>query len=104
MEQRQLGPVVGLGTWARLEAAHHSKLGLAPIALYDVYDQVNPGSTVTVPEVGLPVVVPAAAPKPVPGYTDITVGTNGVYPATPGYDEATGLGAPDVKVLSTKIK
>jgi subtilase family serine protease len=93
-----------LGLWARLEAAHHNKLGLAAIPLYQVYDKVNPGSTVTVPEVGLPVVVPAVAAKPVPGYTDITLGTNGVYPATPGYDEATGIGAPDLKVLTQKIK
>ncbi len=91
-----------LGFWARLETTHHNKLGLASIDLYQVYDKVNPGTTVTNP-VGLPVVVPAPNPQPVPGFTDITVGDNGVYPATPGYDEATGLGAPDVAQLSKAL-
>jgi subtilase family serine protease len=93
-----------LGFWSRLESAHNNKLGLASVPLYQVYDKVNPGTEVTVPEVGLPVVVPAADPKPVPGFTDITLGDNGIYPATPGYDEATGLGAPDVKALMKVIK
>jgi subtilase family serine protease len=92
-----------LGLWARLEAAHHNKLGLASIPLYQVYDTVNPGTTITNPVIGLPVIVPAAAPKPVPGYYDITVGTNGVYPDTPGYDLVTGLGAPDIKQLTKVI-
>jgi pseudomonalisin/xanthomonalisin len=92
-----------LGFWARLESGHGNTLGLASPALYGVYDKVNPGTTVTNPA-GLPVVVPAANPQPVPGFTDITVGDNGVYPATPGYDEATGLGAPDVAKLNSALK
>ena len=32
-----------LGFWARLESAHDNSLGLASIALYSVYDKVNPG-------------------------------------------------------------
>lgn len=92
-----------LGFWARLEAAHHNKLGLASIALYRVYDKVNPGESVSNP-VGLPVTVPSPDPKPVKGFTDITIGDNGVYPATPGYDEATGLGAPDVAKLRRALR
>jgi subtilase family serine protease len=92
-----------LGFWARLQAAHGNKLGLASIPLYQVYDKVNPGTSETTP-VGLTQVIPSPDPAPVPGFTDITVGDNGVYPATPGYDEATGLGAPDVAALSKVIK
>ena len=92
-----------LGFWARLQAAHHGKLGLASIALYRVYDKVNPGESVSNPA-GLPTTVPAANPQPVAGLTDVTVGTNGLYPATPGYDEATGLGAPDVAKLSHAMR
>ena len=32
-------------------------------------------------------------------FLDITVGDNGVYPAKAGYDNATGLGVPDVANL-----
>ncbi|MDQ1744804.1 MAG: kumamolisin [Pseudonocardiales bacterium] len=30
-----------------------------------------------------------------PGFRDITFGTNGAYPAGPGWDPCTGLGVPD---------
>jgi hypothetical protein len=50
------------------------------------------------------VIVPSANPAPVPGLTDIVLGSNGTYAATPGYDFVTGLGAPDVKVLNKVIK
>lgn len=33
------------------------------------------------------------------GFHDIVVGSNGLYPATPGYDYTTGLGTPDVAAL-----
>jgi pseudomonalisin len=92
-----------LGLWARMESAHANKLGLASIDLYRVYDAVNPGTTETTP-VGIPVTIPAPDPKAVPGFTDITVGTNGLYPDLPGYDEVTGLGAPDVDALNKVIK
>ncbi len=38
----------------------------------------------------------AAGHPPYPAFHDITVGNNMNYPATPGYDLATGLGTPDV--------
>lgn len=92
-----------LGAWARMESAHANRLGLASIALYRVYDKVNPGVTNTVPAVGLPVTVPTPNPAPVPGFTDIVLGANGTYAATPGWDFTTGLGAPDVKELTKVI-
>jgi pseudomonalisin len=92
-----------LGLWARMESAHKNKLGLASIDLYRVYDKINPGTTETTP-VGIPVTIPAPDPKAVPGFTDITVGTNGAYADLPGYDEVTGLGAPDIKALTKVIK
>jgi pseudomonalisin len=77
------------GVWSRLESADGNHLGLAAIDLYRLYDKVNPsiGST--------------AAVK---GFTDIVGGTNGLYVATPGYDEVTGIGAPDVKALVPALK
>jgi pseudomonalisin len=77
------------GVWARAESADGNHLGLASIDLYRLYDKVNPsiGST--------------AAVK---GFTDIVGGTNGLYVATPGYDEVTGIGAPDVKALVPALK
>ncbi|GAA4119694.1 S53 family serine peptidase [Nocardioides fonticola] len=92
-----------LAFWARMQAAHHDRLGLASVALYGVYDKVNPGVSQTVPTVGLPVVVPTPNPAAVPGLTDIQLGSNGLYQATPGYDLVTGLGAPDVKALTAAL-
>jgi pseudomonalisin len=92
-----------LGLWSRMESSHNNTLGLASIDFYRVYDAINPGTTETTP-VGIPVTVPAANPSAVPGFTDITVGSNGLYPALPGYDEVTGLGAPDTAALNKVIK
>lgn len=64
---------------------------------------MNPGTKVSDPA-GMPVIVPDPNPKPVPGFTDIVAGTNGVYPAAPGYDLVTGLGAPDVRKLNRVIR
>jgi subtilase family serine protease len=77
------------GVWSRMESADGNHLGLASIDMYRLYDKVNPsiGST--------------AAVK---GFTDIVGGTNGLYVATPGYDEVTGIGAPDVKALGPALK
>lgn len=87
-----------LGAWARLESAHSNSLGLASIGFYRLYDKVNPGTSVAGAAV-----VPSALPKPVPGFTDITVGDNGPYPAKPGYDLVTGIGAPDLAALSKQV-
>ncbi len=91
-----------LGLWARMESAHGNSLGLASIALYRVYDKVNPGTPATNPA-GIPIIIPSPNPAPVPGFTDIVAGANGTYTATPGYDLVTGLGAPDVAQLTKVI-
>jgi pseudomonalisin len=77
------------GVWSRLQSADGGKLGLASIDFYALYDKVNPaiGDTAAVP-----------------GFTDIVGGSNGLYVATPGYDEVTGIGAPDVKPLVAALK
>ena len=84
-----------LGAWARLESSHHNRLGLAAIGLYRLYDETNPASASGVPD---------PAPAPVRGFTDIVAGSNGHYSATPGYDEVTGLGAPDLAVLDARLR
>ena len=38
----------------------------------------------------------AAKPQPVPPFHQVTLGNNGYYPATSGWNFATGLGTPDV--------
>ena len=90
-----------LGSWALLETAHQNGLGFAPIDLYNLYDAVNPGTPV--PNSPIPAVVPNPNPSPVPGFTDIVLGNNGLYSATPGYDEVTGLGAPDIAQLNKAL-
>jgi pseudomonalisin len=77
-----------LGSWARLQSAHGNRLGMAALGLYALYGKVNPAPGGT---------------GPVPGFTDIIAGSNGLYPAAPGYDEVTGIGVLDVAALSTVI-
>ena len=45
----------------------------------------------------------ASTPQAAPPFHDITVGTNRYYPATPGWDFATGLGSPDVTNLARDV-
>ncbi len=45
----------------------------------------------------------ASTPQPAPPFHDVTIGTNRFYPATPGWDFATGLGSPDVYNLAQDI-
>jgi pseudomonalisin len=90
-----------LGAWARLESAHGNNLGMAAIDLFQIYDHVNPGTVLTTSP--LYEVAPSASPSAVAGYTDITLGVNGNYAARPGYDEVTGLGAPDIAGLNKAL-
>ena len=39
-----------------------------------------------------------------PPFHDVVLGSNGAYPATPGYDYTTGLGSWDVAKLSAAIQ
>lgn len=66
---------LSLGVWARLESARNNKLGFASPNLYSLATGVL---------------------QAVPGFHDITVGCNGAYCATPGWDFTTGLGTFDV--------
>jgi subtilase family serine protease len=45
----------------------------------------------------------ASGPRRVPGFHDVTAGTNRYYPATTGWDFATGLGSPDVYKLAQDV-
>ena len=38
----------------------------------------------------------AARREPVPAFHQVALGNNGYYPASPGWNFATGLGSPDV--------
>ena len=66
-----------LGVWARLESAHANGLGFAGPVLY-----AQSGSA---------------------GFHDIILGDTGPYPATPGYDLATGLGTFDVSAMNNLV-
>ncbi len=57
-----------------LQQQHKTRLGFANPMLYGLQD----------------------ATQPFPPFHNITSGTNLFYPATPGYDEASGLGSPDL--------
>jgi subtilase family serine protease len=45
----------------------------------------------------------AARPQQVPAFHDVTVGTNRYYPASPGWDFATGLGSPELANLARDV-
>jgi pseudomonalisin len=60
------------GIWARAQAAHGGTLGFAGPVLYGL---------------------PAAA------FNDVTLGTNGLFVATPGWDYTTGRGTPNITTL-----
>jgi pseudomonalisin len=61
------------GIWARVQGAHGGGLGFAGPVLYST--------------------------EPSTAYHDITLGSNVLYPAGPGYDLTTGLGTPDIAKL-----
>lgn len=72
-----LASPLSLGVWARLESAHGNGLGFASPALYKQYGG--------------------------PGFHDVVLGDTGPYPATPGYDLATGMGSFDVAQMDRLI-
>lgn len=87
-----------MGLWASISSAHANGLGLASYDFYSRYNKTNPATTVSGP-LG-PVYVPASSPKPVTGFRDITLGTNGGCVAKPGYDYCTGIGSVLAAALS----
>jgi pseudomonalisin len=90
-----------MGLWASVESAHGNNLGLASYDFYKLYDKVNPATTVSGP-LG-PTYVPAANPKSVNGFRDITIGTNGGCLARAGYDYCTGIGSLQAAALSKAL-
>lgn len=72
-----LASPLALGVWARLESSHANHLGFAAPLLY-----AKSGSS---------------------GFHDVTLGDNGPYPATPGWDFATGLGSIDVSLMNSLV-
>ena len=79
-----LASPLSLGSWARLEGAHNNALGFAGPVLYALATPGAPFSTLT-------------------GMTDVTLGSNGIYAATPGWDFTTGLGSFDISAVSALI-
>ncbi|MHB8340882.1 MAG: hypothetical protein ACYDB7_06860, partial [Mycobacteriales bacterium] len=73
-----LASPLSLGSWARIEAAHAERLGFAAPLLYAAYQS--------------------------PGFHDVVLGDSGPYPATPGWDFATGLGSFDVGKMAAVIE
>jgi pseudomonalisin len=73
-----LSSPLSLGVWARLETTHSNRLGFAAPDLYAAYNTA--------------------------GYHDVQLGDTGPYPATPGYDLATGMGTFDVAKMNSIIR
>jgi pseudomonalisin len=81
-----LSSPLSLGVWARLLSASNNKLGYAPPNLYNFYQPGTYGVESTDP-----------------GFNDITVGTNGLYAAAPGWDFTSGLGSFDVSAINALL-
>jgi pseudomonalisin len=90
-----------MGLWASILTAHHNRAGLASYEFYEIYNKVNPATVANAPTG--PVYVPATNPKPVKGFRDITLGTNGGCVAKAGYDYCTGIGSVQAAALSKVI-
>ena len=88
-----LSSPLSMGVWARLETAHRNKLGFAAPILY----KLGTGTSLTAQSTTNPV-------PSVVGFNDVTVGTNGAYVATPGWDFTTGLGTFDIAKINALIK
>lgn len=69
-------------------------------ALMDQVLQQQGHQTIGFANPGLYWMAQNASSLPAPPFHDVTVGTNLYYPATPGWDYATGLGTPDVGALA----
>ncbi len=91
-----------MGLWASISTAHANGLGLASYDFYNQYNKVNPATTESGP-LG-PIYVPATSPKPVTGFRDITLGTNGGCVAKAGWDYCTGIGSVLAAALSGQLQ
>jgi len=79
-----LASPLSLGAWARLQSAHNNTLGFAAPVLYSLATPGAPFSTIT-------------------GMTDVTLGSNGLFQATPGWDYTTGLGSFDIAAVNALV-
>jgi pseudomonalisin len=84
-----LSSPLALGAWARLESGHGNTLGFASPALYGLYDKANSSPS---------------SHNATPGFHDIVAGTNGLFPATPGWDFTTGIGSFDLATLNRQLR
>jgi len=81
-----LASPLAMGSWARLQCAHHSRLGFAgPL----IYQMANGAGAVSAPSS--------------PYFNDVILGGNGLFIALPGYDYTTGVGSFDISVVSKNI-
>lgn len=83
-----LSSPLALGAWARLESAHGNGIGFASAALYGLYNRANPAPT---------------SRNATAGFHDVTLGTNGLFVATPGWDFTTGIGSFDLAHLNQQL-
>jgi pseudomonalisin len=90
-----------MGLWASVESAHKNTLGLAQFDFYKLYNKVNPATIESEPTGD--VYIPDPEPKPVTGFRDITLGTNGGCVAKAGYDYCTGIGSLQAEALSGQL-
>jgi PKD repeat protein len=79
-----LSSPLAVGTWARFQSAHCNTLGFAAPAYYALDQSGGLGSTAT-------------------GFHDVTLGTNGDYFATTGWDYTTGFGSPDLAAVNAAL-
>ncbi|MGH8539749.1 MAG: PKD domain-containing protein, partial [Stenotrophobium sp.] len=79
-----LSSPLSMGVWARLQSAHCNQFGFAAPMFYALDTAGGPGSTAK-------------------GFTDILVGTNGGYVATPGWDYTTGFGSFDISAVNQAL-
>ena len=78
-----LSSPLAMGSWARIQTAHHNKLGFAGPLIYQL---ANGAPTLSSPY-----------------FNDVILGGNGFYTALPGWDFTTGLGSFDIFVVNQKI-
>ena len=89
-----LAAPLALGTWARIESTYGDRLGFASPVLYGVYlDGTCDADTAAVEEICT-----------TPAFHAPVAGFNGIYSATPGYNENTGLGSLDTTAMVTAVK
>lgn len=95
-----LSAPLALGAWADIESAAGDTLGPASQLLYRLYPSSPCTSVVPTPP-SAP--LGTASSDPAYPFHDVYLGSNGTYPAVPGWDYATGLGSFDVAKVSAAL-